>query len=104
MKDEFKELSEIIETDMEKRVKIDVPFESLVLFSTALGCYRDWVDAQTELGLIDENIRNVMYERVESSIDFLVKVMMEEGEEMYNKLNELDLFSLLRNPENTTLQ
>jgi hypothetical protein len=78
--EDLKELNELIETDLEKRVKIEIPFESLVLFSTALGHYREFILDQTSVG------------------------NMEEGDELYEKLSEFSLLALLRNPENTTLQ
>ena len=102
--EDLKELNEIIETDLEKRVKIEIPFESLVLFSTALGHYREFILDQTSVGNIEEGIRDIMLERVDSSVEFLIKVMMEEGDELYEKLSEFSLLALLRNPENTTFQ
>ena len=45
-----------------------------------------------------------MLERVDSSIEFLIKVMMQEGDELYEKISEYSLLALLNNPENTTLQ
>ena len=85
-------------------MKIEIPFESLVLFSTALGYYREFILDQTSVGNIEEGIRDIMLERVDSSVEFLIKVMMEEGDELYEKLSEFSLLALLRNPETKTLQ
>jgi len=101
---DLKELNQLIETDLEKSVRMEIPFENLVLFSTALGHYREFILDQTSRGNIEENVRNIMLERVDSSIEFLIKVMMQEGDELYEKISEYSLLALLNNPENTTLQ